>query len=143
MDACCYNRIMDDQEQDRIYIESEVIKIILINCENGEWTLIGGDVLEYELNRNTNIEKKQKAFILYGGVNEKHSLTDEIKTRAKEFEKFGIKSMDSLHLSTAESSNADILLSTDDRFIKASARTNSKIKVMNPVDWYMEVLKSE
>jgi len=141
MDTCCYNRPMDNQDQDRIYIESEVIKAILLKCEQGLWTLLGSNILEFELNNNPNFEKKQKTFILYNCVNEKHYLSDAVRLRANEFEKIGITSLDSLHLAMAEYAKADIFLTVDDKFIQLSTKTNAKVKIMNPVNWIMEVLK--
>jgi len=139
MDACCYNRPMDDQNQDRIYIESEVIKSILLKCEQGVIKLLGSNVIEYELNNNPNIDKKNKSLVLYNCINENYSLTDEITKLANEFEKNGIKALDSLHLAMAESSGADVLLTVDDGFIKLSSKVNTKVKVINPVKWMMEV----
>ena len=141
MDTCCYNRPMDDQDQDRIYIESEAIKTILLKCEQGLWTLLGSNILEFELNNNPNFEKKQKTFILYNCVNEKNYLSDDVRLRANEFEKIGISALDSLHLAMAEHSRADIFLTVDEKFIQLSTRTNAKVKIMNPVNWIMEVLK--
>jgi len=132
---------MDDQNQDRIYIESEAIKAILLKCEQGFWTLLGSNILEFELNNNSNFEKKQKTFILYNCVGEKHYLTNDVRLRANEFEKIGMASLDSLHLAMAEYSKADILLTVDDKFIHLSSKTDAKVKIMNPVNWIMEVLK--
>jgi len=143
MDACCYNRPMDDQNQDRVYMESEAIKAILLKCEQNFWTLFGSNVLEYELNNNPDFERKQKTFILYNCVKEKYNLSDDMKLRANEFEKTGIAAFDSMHLAIAEHSKADILLTVDDKFIRLSGKTNAKIKVMNPVKWLMEVLEYE
>ena len=143
MDACCYNRPMDDQNQDRIYMESEAIKAILLKCEQGSWRLFGNNVLEYELNNNPDFEKKRKAFILYSCVSEKYDLSDDIRLRANEFEKAGITSLDSLHLAMAEYSKVDVLLTVDDKFIKLSTKANAGVKIINPVNWLMEVLEYE
>ena len=139
MDVCCFNRPMDNQDQDRIYIESEAIKAILLKCEQGLWTLLGNDIIEFELNNNPNFEKKQKIFILYNCVSEKHYLSNDVTLRANEFERIGMESLDSLHLAMAEYSKADILLTVDDKFIQLSTRTDAKVKIMNPVNWIMEV----
>ena len=140
MDTCCFNRPMDNQDQDRIYMESEAIKSILLKCEQGLWTLLGNNILEFELNNNPNFEKKQKTFILYGCVSENHNLSDAVRIRANEFEKIGMAALDSLHLAMAEYSKADILLTVDDKFIQLSTKTDAKVKIMNPVNWIMEVL---
>jgi len=39
----------------------------------------------------------------------------------------------------AEFLEVDVLLSVDGDFVKMSVKTKAKVKVMNPVDWLMEV----
>jgi len=144
MDACCYNRPMDDQSQDRIYIESETILSILMKCEKGLLTLVGSDVLIYELNNTTDDIKKQKSLALLTGYESEHySLTDEIKERANILKQYGIKAYDSLHLATAEYAEAEYLLTVDDKLINLSGKTDTKVKVINPVKLIMEAIKDE
>jgi predicted nucleic acid-binding protein len=139
MDACCFNRPMDDQHQDRIRIETDAIRTILQKCKYGLWILVGSDVLEYELNANPIYKKMEKSFSLYLLANERGRMSDEVRNRAKEFEKMRLTAFDSLHLAMAESLDVDVLLSVDDDVIKMSAQTNAKVTVMNPVNWLMEV----
>jgi predicted nucleic acid-binding protein len=47
-----------------------------------------------------------------------------------------VKLFDSLHLATAEYANVDAFLSTDVRLIKATARSDIKIRVDNPLKYY-------
>ena len=49
-----------------------------------------------------------------------------------------IRNFDSLHLACAEL-GADVLLTTDMKFLKGSQRTGLKIAVKNPVEFVMEV----
>ena len=49
-----------------------------------------------------------------------------INHRAKELEALGYGAFDALHLSAAEAGNADVLLTTDDRFIKRAAHAASR-----------------
>ena len=143
MDVCCYNRPMDDQSQLRVYIESETIQGILLKCDSGLWTLVGSEVLEFEINNNTHDEKRQKALsMMKGHSSEIVLMTDEIQARAESFQKHNIKTFDSLHLASAESANVDVLLSVDDKFIKVAMRTDSKVRVINPTDWVKEVFSN-
>lgn len=48
------------------------------------------------------------------------------------------KAFDSLHLASAETC-AEVLLTTDIKFLKACQRINLKVKVKNPIDFVMEV----
>ena len=49
-----------------------------------------------------------------------------------------IKAFDSLHLASAEI-GADVLLTTDMKFLKGSQKMAHKIAVKNPVEFIMEV----
>ena len=45
-----------------------------------------------------------------------------------------------LHLSSAEAGEANVLLTTDDRFIKRAGRRagSPRVRVVNPVEWLRE-----
>ena len=68
------------------------------------------------------------------------TLDDLAIQRANELEAVGYGAFDALHLSTAEAGNAEVLLTTDDRFIKRAARAvgSPRIRVLNPVEWLRE-----
>jgi hypothetical protein len=65
MDCCCLNRPGDDQNQDKIRIESNVIMSILYKCFYGSWKLIGSDIVEYEIMKTPDLMKRNKALHLY------------------------------------------------------------------------------
>ena len=145
MDVCCYNRPMDDQTQDRIRFETEAILQILKHCEEKEWELTGSGVVVYELDKHPDVIKQQEAYRLYSYAKVVCDIDDYpgVRSRAKQFTAHGVGSIDSLHLAMAEYAEADVLLTTDDGFINAAKRTNSKLKVINPILWLMEVSNDE
>ncbi|MDR2771434.1 MAG: PIN domain-containing protein [Clostridiales Family XIII bacterium] len=143
MDVCSLNRPFDDQEQDRIYLETEAILAILSRCRKGEWTLTTSDAVDYELSRLTNIAKLEKIRSLCLTANEKIISTEETKTLARKYQAQGVKLMDSYHLALCETHGRDALLTTDDGFIRAAAKTELHTRVINPVLWLMEVTKNE
>ena len=143
MDTCCYNRPFDNQTQDKIHVESEAVMAILYRCENEIWKLYGSEVLEYELSNNTDSIKRLKAQTLYKIAQEPVIINDDIEKRALEFEKFGLKALDSLHLASAEYIQANIVLTVDKGFIKSAAKSDSRVKIRNPVNWLMEVTEDE
>jgi predicted nucleic acid-binding protein len=54
----------------------------------------------------------------------------------------GLGEMDSYHLAIAETAGADVLLTTDDPFIKVCARKRlSRVRVINPLNFEEEVLR--
>jgi len=136
---------MDDQTQQRVRFESEMILRILERCECGEWDLVGSTAVNYEINKNPDEEKRKSAYAFYNYVKTIYNVNDfsGAQVRANEFQKLVVGPIDSLHLAMAEFADAEILLSTDDKFVKSSKRTDSKVRVVNPLIWIMEVTDNE
>jgi predicted nucleic acid-binding protein len=141
LDSCCYNRPFDNQDHERVILETEAILAILERCERKkDWLIVGSDVLLSEIRQNTDPRRQEKLMLLYSLAPIQIDLDDSIVLRAEEFERHNIKSFDALHLASAERANADVLLTTDIRFIKAAKRTNANIDVKNPLIWLWEVM---
>ena len=143
MDVCCLNRPFDDLSQDRVYHEAEAILSIISRCEKGIWTLIASGVIEYELSNTTNEDRLEQVKSLYVSATERIALTEQAEKRAAYFQDNGIKTLDSLHLAAAEISNADVFLTTDDRFLRKAKLLDLQITAANPLSWLMEVMKDE
>ena len=104
------------------------------------WDIFSSDVLDDEFDRMTNSIKKQKVLGLYSSTSIYVEISDEIISKAKEYRDLNIKSFDALHLASAECGGADILLTTDKKFLNRALESNAKITVANPAIWLMEVL---
>jgi len=143
MDACCLNRPFDDLAQPKVYLEAEAIMAIMSRCESNIWTLLSSSVIDYELSRMTDTQKMERVEALCSVSREYATMTEEDVKRAKCFQLNGIKAMDSFHLAVAESSNVDVFLTTDKKFLNAANRLGLKLKVANPLSWFMEVADSE
>lgn len=66
-------------------------------------------------------------------------IDEQIKTRAEEIIKLSnIKAFDSLHLASAEA-GADMLLTTDMKFLRNCKKILCKVDVKNPIEYVMEV----
>lgn len=61
MDVCCLNRPFDNQVQGRIRMESEAILLILARCQSQEWQLLSSEVVEYEVSRIPDEERREKS----------------------------------------------------------------------------------
>lgn len=63
LDVCCLNRPFDDQTQDRIHLESEAVLTILNCCQSREWQLVGSEVVDFEISKIPDEDRKlsQKA----------------------------------------------------------------------------------
>lgn len=142
MDNCCFNRPFDDQANYRIHLETEAIKTILNLCEKSwqSWKLVISEVSLFEI-RNTPDQSKLKELEWLMTIAERCiNLTEGKIDRAKEFEKYGLKTFDALHLACAEL-EVDVFLTVDDRFLKKSQSFHKlQINVSNPLRWIEEVL---
>jgi len=140
LDVCCLNRPFDDLSQDRVHFESDAVLTILSRCILREWALISSEVIDLEFSKSTNLERLKKVRTLYSISQERLTLNTQAEERAKEFQKHGIKVMDSLHLAVAEMGLVDVLLTTDDIFLRKANSLKTDTVVANPVTWLMEVL---
>lgn len=70
-------------------------------------------------------------------------LDESLIQRGEAFSKMGLKTYDALHLACAESVQADVFLTTDDKILKkALQRPNmTTIPVKNPLEWLWERVK--
>ncbi len=107
---------------------------------DGELELIGSDILEIEISKIGNREKKNDVEGVYNAlVVDVIKLTKEIEERAIKIRNISnIKAFDSLHLASAEI-GADVLLTTDSKFLKGSQRIHPNILIKNPIEFVMEV----
>ena len=143
MDVCCLGRPFDDLTQSRVHLEAEAVLSIISRCESGDWGILSSGVIDYELSQIPDSETQEKINTLYSSANEHHKLDQKIIDRAKSFQANNIGNFDSLHMAVAESANADVLLTTDDKFEKRAKNTDTTVRVANPVTWLMEVTDNE
>ncbi|MBR8835301.1 MAG: PIN domain-containing protein [Stigonema ocellatum SAG 48.90 = DSM 106950] len=145
LDACCFNRLFDDQTQSRIYLEAQAVMTILSQCQTEAWKLINSSALIAELNQIPDLERLQnvKKILLIAKIKVINSAF--IEDRATQLQTLGFSSYDATHIASAERSQADVFLTTDDRLFK-KAQKNSQlinVKINNPVQWLAEVIQSE
>ena len=143
LDVCCLNRPFDDQSQDKVRMEAEAVIGILKRCENKEWELVGSDIIKLEITKNRDHVKRQKVLLLYEGIAEEIKYNAQIKARAAQLQNNGAKLLDSLHLAFAEHADVDVFLTTDTRLLKFAVRSDMRIRIDNPVSYFMEVLGLE
>ena len=142
LDVCCLNRPFDDSTQDRIRLESEAILTILERCLQGNWSLVISEIMEAEIDRIPNNDRKQKVRSLLLIHREYRMVDTSIEKRAKEIQKLTVKAYDALHIACAEKSKVDIFLTTDDSLLNKVLRNRHTLKVRleNPLKWLTEVI---
>lgn len=144
LDTCCYNRPYDDQSQNRIHDESEAILSILHRTQTNDDTILGSDILKWEISQIPDSHRRFKVLTLYQSAKESISYNVGIKNRAAKLQaQSSIRSLDSLHIASAEWGKADIFLTTDDRLIRACRKLSLSVRALNPVSFLAEVIEHD
>jgi predicted nucleic acid-binding protein len=141
LDACCLSRLTDDQTQPRILSEAEAVEGILTLVRRGSLTWVSSSVLNIEVARNPNAERRRDAEALLIFDHEILVPSRLDAQRARRIEQFGFGAFDALHLASAERGSVDVFLTTDDQLIRRAQRSSGllHLRVENPVSWYLEV----
>jgi hypothetical protein len=140
LDQCCLNRPFDEQRQERVHLETECIETILESFRRGRWQWIGSWAVVYEISYVAEAELRMELLRMLSWVHETVQVLDTEEERAVDLMSMGFKDLDALHVACAESGRADVLLTTDDRFLSAGKRNQAllKVKVANPLTWLEE-----
>jgi predicted nucleic acid-binding protein len=141
LDACCLNRLTDDQSQARVRNEAEAVEGILHLVREGRATWVSSTALEIEISRNPDAERRQDVAALLTFSYEVVVPRSRAAERAAFLQKLGFGTFDALHLASAEQGQADVFLTTDDGLLRRAARYSNelRIRVQNPVSWYQKV----
>jgi predicted nucleic acid-binding protein len=145
LDNCCFNRPYDNQAQEKIHLEGEAILTIVKKTKEGNGEIFGSPALELEIGQITNAEKKEKVKYFYRqSISNTIEYNENILNRVKELsEQSTIRTLDRFHLAFAENTGVDVLLTTDIKLEKACSKLNLNIKVMNPLNYLLEVMENE
>jgi predicted nucleic acid-binding protein len=140
LDLCCLQRPLDDQSQARIRIESEAVRLIVELCGYGKHQWVSSRVLEFEATRNPDEDRRGRVLALLKHADERIALADAAVERATNYQRQGLRGIDALHLAAAEAAACDVLLTTDDRFVRRvrELRPGPKVRVENPAQWVVE-----
>ena len=144
LDVCCFNRPFDDLSQDKIRLEAEAVLTILRHCQSEKWELVGSKIIDFEVSKTPDDERKQKVLLLTSIIKFKVSVDETVKKRALELQNKGIDLFDALHIAFAEKGNVEVMLTTDIKLVRKVLRENTiKLKVVNPLTWLMEMISNE
>ena len=141
LDVCCLNRPFDDQRQDRIRLEAEAVLLILTHLETGKWPWIGSEVLDLEIEQTPDPQRRHRVKLLTAHVHHYVLVKQAEVERAQQLEALGFHPFDALHLACAESGDADVFLTTDDKLLRRATRLSGQlhVQVENPLTWLKEV----
>ena len=121
--------------------EAQAIKLIIDRYWINEFEIYTSAILVVEMDNIKDQIKRAKVLEVYNKLNLMNiPFSDKIIKRANEIKQHNIKNMDSLHIAYAESSKIDYFVTTDRLLINASDRADLKLKVINPINFIMEVI---
>lgn len=140
LDTCCLSRLVDELSQDRILREAEAVQTILESFKTGRWYWIASTVLTDEIAQNPNASERSQVQHSLDTVHQKIAVEASEILRGEQLKMLGFTHEDALHIACAESGNADILLTTDDKFLRRAQRQADKLRVRveNPYTWLEE-----
>jgi len=122
----------------RVRLEAESVLAILRIVQDRGWTLVGSDVVDLERSKIKDAVKRSKVAKLCQLAHDKILTTPYIASRATELQALGFKALDSFHVAVTESSNVDILFTTDDKLENLAGRLTILVRVVNPLKWIAE-----
>ncbi len=140
LDNCCYNRLFDDRTIIKNYLEREAVLLIMEKAFEHELEIVGSQALAVEIMNNQNIRKRNDIIGLYNGIISKEEIVDDrIGQRAEAIRNASnIRLFDSIHLAVAERF-AEVLITTDIKFLNACKRLKLGIRVENPIEFIIMV----
>lgn len=143
LDVCCLNRPFDDNAQDRIRLEAEAVLAVLKRYQGRSWSLLGSEVIDFEISQIPDDERRQKVMLLSAVLQPCVIVDVNAEKRTIELEKLGFRPIDALHIACAEKGKADVLLTTDDDLLRRALQYKEglKVRVENPVKWLMEEIE--
>ena len=142
LDVCCLNRPFDDQSQTRIRLEAQAVLAILDRIAEGTWELVTSDAVDLEIERSSDKERSKRVRILAGTANRTVTIEAVQMQRVRQLAAPGFHAFDALHISSAESAEVDVMLTTDDRLLRVARRLKDilQVRVDNPLRWLEEIL---
>lgn len=135
LDNCCYNRPYDNQEQIRIYLETQAKLFIqdLIRC--GQIELVSSYILEYENGKNR-LQQKKRIIERFISENEAYYVgyerVEDVSQIAKVIMQTGVREKDAFHVACAIFAKCDYFISTDDRLLKYQT---DQLKLVTPCEF--------
>lgn len=145
LDVCCLNRPFDDQAQQRIHLEAEAVLLLLNKCKVGDWKLVTSNALDAEIGLTPNPTRLRQVQDLLSVATIKVQTSNALEQRIAELTQLGFTFYDAAHIASAERSQSDAFLTTDDRLIRRARQFSDQlnVKVDNPVQWLTQIMQEE
>jgi hypothetical protein len=141
-DVCCLKRPFDDQSIERIALEAKAVLALIEACRIGLHEIVSSSVLRYENEKDP--EPSRVAFVSL--VLESSPIdvdrSESIDRRASEWNNVGVPEFDAFHLALAEM-HADVFCTVDELLLKKYARMKTKLRIVDLLTLFQELLPWE
>ena len=114
----------------------------ILDCFYEEhWYWISSTILVHEINQTSNLGQRNQIKRWLARAHQTVFIGESEISRADQLKALGFKEYDALHLACAESSDANVFLTTDDALLRRAKANTSRvdIKVENPHAWLSTV----
>lgn len=139
---CSIQRPLDTKSHVRIAVEAEAILGLLSLSESGQLDLVASDALMFEAEQNPHAVRQRYAFEVMGEAKIFVRTNEQLEERARILVASGLKTLDALHLASAEAGQADFFCTCDDRFLKrAKVVVLPPTKAVSPLELIAEVAR--
>lgn len=118
LDTCCLQRPLDDQTQPRIRVETEAVFAILASVQHGAVALLTSEVLEFEISRTPDEQRRREATAILTLASERLTLSDASEQLAGSLSQAGLSAIDALHVALAATAGADYFVTADDKLLR-------------------------
>ncbi|HEX7184277.1 MAG TPA: PIN domain-containing protein [Thermoanaerobaculia bacterium] len=140
LDLNCFNRPFDDQDQQRIALETAAVFSILQRLIEGLDQLAWSEALDFENAQHPLPDRRTEIGSWSRRARVRIRIDEQVAARTEWLHAAGLAPLDATHLACAEAGVCACLITCDDRFIRRARRTNTQVVVKNPVE-YLEDLK--
>jgi predicted nucleic acid-binding protein len=135
LDACAIQCPLDARQSVRIAVEAEAVLGILTQVEGGALELVSSEALVYETEQILSVARKALAQTTVALASVHVPMSDAVSTRAEYFVNMGIRSLDALHLASAEEAGCMYFCTCDDRLLRRAKHISGlKTAAVSPLE---------
>lgn len=139
LDMCALKRPFDDRSQQRVDAEAQAVLEILERIASGAYSLVWSPALTFENAADPDNEARELIAELGLRATTYVSITSDIERRIRNLRHSGLGALDAAHLALAEAAQSDVVLTCDDRFAKRALQAGTSIRIVNPLEFLMEM----
>lgn len=129
LNTSALNRPFDDQSIPRVRLEAEAVLSLVSAMESHNAELLSSEYLEFEVQQIPDPDRRQRVQTILRLARAVTETSSAIILRAHTIEHWGFRGLDALHIASAETAQADLLVTTDDRMLRRARRAGGEIRV--------------